>query len=482
MTQLVLQESKEHSPAAAAMVTDGFQPRAAWQLARLLFVGLPLLRFFFLLGLILVPVAVIGYQYSRAFAFGIAIYLCITALGIPYIGAVPQLRKLLSNQRLCLLPGFAFSCVMLVLLLATLLAAALPLAMWICGVPISGSTLGMHIFTVATLYAGFTYAGMSWSRGNWLFSILPMLLLGGVHLLNRNVPGWWLYPPVQLGSFGLSVAAWAWALIALRGRQRFGSVLQGSLQAAGSGNDYQQQIAYQPWLYRLQQMPSPETLLLGFPGSWRGRVQNFAFILLLSPLICAGLFWFLGRIGKGMASWFDLLLLFHFFMTAFMPFAWGELAARSRSLWLRHGSQRASLWQFLEAQLWRNYLLMFAFSALLASLKLLHVDTPEQRPSVLLLLALAYGGALHNGYYSLMVRLRHWNVWQQILYFSLLIPGLGLLVITLRESLPAAWALVGSPVLLLLAAGYRHLAKHSFRQVDWLKLKPLRLSRNTAGG
>jgi hypothetical protein len=194
MNAATLAQASGLPPASGTAISDGFQGRGAWQLARLVFFGLPLFRFFTAAGLLLIPVAVIGYQYSALFAFGISMYLCITMLGIPYVGAIPQLRRLLSNQRLVLLPGFAYTCVLLALFLAALLALSLPLAIWICDIPRPAGVIGLYIFTLATIYAAFVWFGMTTHNAANSFGILPLLFVGAMQVLSKSFPGWWLHP------------------------------------------------------------------------------------------------------------------------------------------------------------------------------------------------------------------------------------------------------------------------------------------------
>lgn len=481
MNAATLAQASGLPSASGTTITDGFQMRGAWQLVKLVFLGLPLFRFFTVLGLLLIPVALIGYQYSRILAFGISIYLCITILGIPYAGAVPQLRRLLSNQRLTLLPGIAFTSVLLALLLATLLAISLPFAMWVCDIPQPVGAIGLRIFTIATIYAAFTWFGMTNRTAAYSFGILPLLFLGTLQVLNSNFPGWWQQPAVVFGSFGASILAWLWALLALRGRQRFATLSLSMSQSGSAGTDYQQQLSYQPWLYRVRSVPSAATVLLGYPGDWRGRLESVGFSLILMPAIFASLAWFLGRDDRHSGEWLEMFVFMHLAITAFTPFAWGELTARSRCLWLRHGGTRASLWQFLEGQLRLSFLFMTACSSIMVMLVTTVGERVDSRIFLLALL-LTLSSMLHNACYSVMVRLRHWAAWMQIVYMIVLTTALAFGVYWLHAYVPAAWSLLVSPILVVLALVYRSLAKGSFVQVDWLRLKPLVVSRNTAAG
>jgi hypothetical protein len=465
---------------------EGFHWQGALPLANYLLTGLPLLRFFTFAGLVLLALAVIAWPFSRIVAFGLAMWGGMFLVGFPYLGAATQLRVLVANRRLGLLPGFAFTCTLLLLAWTTLLAVLFPLIILLCGIQLETELVALRIFIIATLFSIFSCALLRSRRLPMVTSTLPLAGLGALYWLNRIAPGWWFNPQVALALFSLCVTAWAVMLFAVRGRQHFARVRPVPVFAAGFipagvGQDNQEQYDWQPWLFPQRSLPPAATLLLGHAGDWRGRCQHLGVILLLSPAFCATLLWFVFRTGTVRSIWLDIFLFLHLCIAGILPLIWGELAARTRWLWLRHGTQRDNLWQALERELWRN-LLLLAMSTTVAGLQLWLVDMAGWARTAGLFLVLPLGGGLHNAYFSIMVRTRLWAGWLQVVGMLAVVSTLAVLAFVMRGSPPGTWVLAATTILLTLAAIYRSLARGSFAQVDWLRLKPLAVSRNTAAG
>lgn len=460
-----------HAPAHA-----GVHPHGLLQLARLVFLGLPLFRFFTLLGLGLLPVAVIGWFFSPLFAFGVGIYLWICVLFLPYIIAPPMLRSLLGQRRLGLVPGFAFNCGLLLLLMVLALSAA-PLLAWLAGIP-NTSLLGLRVFIAASAYTGLLMLILPSRHAPALFATLPIMIFLGLRLLAPRLLPLWFNPALLLVLFAVAVAGWALWLLRLRGPHQLAPVQQQFSGSAVAGRDYQQALQLQPWLYRFHRPPAAPSLLLGHPAGWGGRALQIAHLVLMSPLLCTAMIWLMGNADDGAQAPLKLFFLFHLGMIAFVTFSWGELPARARLLWLRLDGDRRAQWAFLERQLWCSYAVMTGITLTLLLTATLLTDMVSTWPWAVLALA----ASLHNGYFGVLQRLRGWSGWTQLLYLLLtsgIIGACTALAYGLQFAQPA---LAAVPVLLALTWLYRHLAAARFATVDWLKLKPARLSRNTAAG
>lgn len=461
---------------ALPLASDGVNPRGLLQLATCIQSALPLLSYLALLGLLLLPVAVWAWFQARTpvLGFGIGLLACGFSLGLPFLVAPMLLRGMLGQRSLALAPGFAFNCGLL-LLLWTLVLAALPLLVaWLCRIPVGG-LLGLRVFLVLSGYV----ALMTWMLGSprvqLLFSVVPLLLFLGVQAFAARLAPLWYSPGALLVLGGGALAGWISWLWRLHGRHHFSRLPSHFNSGLNPGQDYRQLLGGQRWMFVLRRFPAAATLLLGHPGSWAGRFLQYGQMVLLTPLLCSTMLWFIERGGPGKA-FLPLLLLFNLGTLTFTPFVFGELAARARCLWLRVDGDRSQLWRFVEQQLLRNYVVLYGISIALATgVLLVHPALGAHWPWAVLVLA----ASLHNGYFSLMARLQHWG-WGQLLYMLPVCGGsAALLALALTRGLPYPALLPVAP-LLLLAWLSRQRAARAFRHVDWLGLKPARLSRNTA--
>lgn len=460
----------------AGVASDGVNPRGLLQLARCIVGARPLLKYLALLGLLLVPAALLLRLWADAprLGFGLGLLGCVLALGLPLLVAPMLLRGLLGQRSLALSPGFPFNCGLLLLLWTLALAAVPALLAWLWDIPIGG-LVGLRLFLGVSLYVGLLTWMLGSPRAPLLFSVVPLLLFLGVQALAARLLPLWYSPGALLLLGGGALAGWAGWLWHLHGRHHFSRLPQQFNGSLDGGQDYRQLLGEQRWLFSLTSEPPAATLLLGHPGSWLGRFLQYGQMLLLTPLLCTTLLWFIELNGPG-KDFLPLLLLFNLATLTFTPFAFGELAARARCLWLRVDGGRSTLWRFVEQQLLRNYVVLFGISVVLASgVLLVHPALAARWPWALLVLV----ASLHNGYFSLLARLQQWS-WGQFLYLLPVCCGsVALFVLATTRGLPHPALLPVAP-LLLLTALCRQRAARAFRRVDWLRLKPARLSRNTA--
>jgi hypothetical protein len=454
-------------------------PRALLYLLHFLFTSHPIIKFVCYTGVFLLPVSLFGYFWSPTFAFGMGIYSYLAILVLPFLVAVVQQRILLGNRRLCLIPGFPLASGLTLLVMTTLLAAFLPLLGSLYGIQHLSSLLGIHVFVCASLYVAVLQFCLISRHALALLSFLPFLLILLIFQLSPYMDLVWRNPALMLLAFLLCLAVWGLALRSLHA----GSSFKAPFQQTGAlllGYDYNQQFAPLSWQPRHSAIPSTPSLLLGFPAALTGRMLNMAANVLVSPLLCGVLMLFMwNSSGKDTPYPLRLFFLLHLFIVAIYPWAWGELAARSRLLWLRLDTDRTQLWQTLERQLWTQYAVMFSYTLAFLLTPLLLEQGPGTLGWYMLLLALS--ASLHNGYLNMLARLEHWNSWVQVLsiisFLCAICVGLGYVAFSDNYG-PLTGISLG---LLPLALWYRQRCKSSFASVDWVKLKPSAYKRGASG-
>lgn len=211
--------------------------------------------------------------------------------------------------------------------------------------------------------------------------------------------------------------------------------------------------------------------MLGFHASFVGRLASMGHILLLSPLMVAFFMTLIGDRNWSAQHYFELVMLVHLFMVASFPWSWGELAPRTRLLWLKLPGRREDFWQSLIGLVCRQYALMFSLTLLLALFVLvLDFAFGQQYLHVLLVV---FATSLHSGYLGLLSRLYYWPGWSQavVMSFTVLVVGLTLVFSLQGQHTLPIWILASTLLLLVLLYHWR--CKRAFLAVDWLRLKPL---------
>lgn len=439
------------------------------KLLYMLMAHLPVVRFLYYSGLLLAAVSLLAWPFSNRAAFGFAIYAWIASLVLPYMVAVPMQRNLIASRRLTFVPKLALASGLALLALALLLSFTLPAVMVLYDVPLPAEQFVPRLFIIASAYTAVLQLCLLSRFGAMLLTGLPLLLVVLGNHYSALLGALWASTGVMLVLLLASIAGWARALQLLATRATFRAPFQPGDPLVLQGDAWQQQHARR-WLPQYGHSSPQETLLHGFHASLAGRLASMVQLLLVSPLVMALVMTLLDERRLSAQHFWPLVLVVHLFMVASIPWSWGELAPRSRLLWLKLPGGRKALWRTVAAVVRRQYALMFSLTLLLALL-VLALDSALALRNLHVLI-LVFATSLHSGYLGLLARLQHWPGWSQALAMSLAVAivGLTLVVNVQAQRSEPIWTLSAGLVLLVLLYHWR--CKRAFLAVDWLRLKP----------
>jgi hypothetical protein len=437
------------------------------------------------LGLLLLALALSTSIYNPYLAFSLAVIAFMNLLGVPYLSAAPAMRKLISNRSLSIMPNFSFRVGLVLLTLTIVTAGFLPLLGWFFAMPGMSFSFALKLFIVISLYTGLMQLLLPSQHAVMGFSLAPFLILFLLNLFEETV--WRLYNNdsfIMMLSFA-TLGLWFYALWILAHKRTFKPAFANSMAGFSQNN----------WIHDAQLLKrfdlgakaSPAgSVLLAYPATIPIRLLNISYLLVVSPLVSAIL---LKLIGFGQEAApasagiepvtapdaLDLFLLFSLFTGCISSWAYGEIGARARLIWLRIGGSRNLLWRRMEAQLWMNIgllscltLVIVLIASLFGKTGLLHYP--------LLIIACAF----YDGYYNLCARVHGWSSLSQAL---VMLTSLGILVASLiatfkNPELNILFVLETGMV--LLAVLFRTLSKIRFNRVDWQVLKPVLNKRTQA--
>jgi hypothetical protein len=422
-------------------------------------------------GLLFLVLALIALLLRKAFSFPLAIMAYLLLLGIPYMVFVFMTRTFISNRRLSMVPGFgiAFG---LALLLYTLAAAFTPaLIFQLYSIPNSSIWMGFRIMIFASLYLWLIQYCLISRYGLVLSTTAPVAVIilvnyGGAYfamMMGLHERLLLLFVAVMLG--------WWYALLQLSRRRDFQPARINPLQNQNA-QDYQMHGAALR-MVNLGGKASPQTtLLLAYFASWSNRLMNLAFTILASPLLAAVIITLINRSNARTPPMdgLNIYLLFGLVIACSLSWTYGELAARTRLLWLRSGKDRQALWQVLEREVLTNLVLTWCLTGISAVFIGLFTDKT-------LTLLLCYqltiiAASLHNAYLHMNAKINNWGNFAQMLAMIL---STSVLILVLLYSLFNRIALpviVMDILMLALTLAYRQAARKGFARVDWLVLQP----------
>lgn len=445
-------------------------PGGLLHLLQFLFTSNSLIKFLSIGGCIVLPLALLSWFASKYFAYGLVIYIYIASLVLPYLLLAPATSLLLGSRRLALIPGFAFTAGIASFLLTALLAGIMPLFTWMLGITGVSPLLGVTIFVTASLYTAIMHFCLSSRYAPLLASSIPVAIVIGFFLIEERTGGLISRPASMLSLFILCIFGWLLALRRLYVRNSFKGMYRVQNTGLSRDYDYTRDSISGDWLFAGRNIPAASSLLLAYPATVPGRLVNTLATMLISPVMCALFLTILSLDEEPGLGFFSMLIIFNLFMSAFYPWAWGELLARGRLLWLRMAGDRSRFWRFIEGQIVVNYASMFSISVLLYALAWLlpALDAPG---AIFLLLSISAG--LHNGYFNIMARARHWASWMQALGMILTLAATGAALVYAIKTEDYLFLQLLCPLLLMLTFVYRGSARRAFDEVDWLRLKPV---------
>lgn len=405
-------------------------------------------------------------------------YACFVFLFLTPNAAAPfQLRALLSKKQYYLVPGLRLALGIGLFLQVAVMALFIPVSTALLGMTAKGFSyidMGLFMFILAGVYNGIVQISFHSVRRTILIAWIPW----GVFQLAWQFPEQtavflhtpWLLIPVIL----LCLAGWGHGLNIARKQVLF----RGLGWNGANGNAPHQG---EPWfdhgkLATIRTVSG--TLLRGAPDGHWATLMRSAFLVvfipslpaILSPLIVTLVTLFNGETKYGYQPVPYIYMVFCAALTGLPPAGMGELAARTRYLWLRWGSDRLSHWRHLEFNLLRSLAYTFALVVLVSMVVLLpFADNTLVFNFPLFTLSLA----LFNTYLGLFTKIYRWP--------GFLIGVIGLVSFIFMVSSAGASLVTGNfdsvhfreGILLLLALFFRFAARRGFLEIDWMRVRPV---------
>ncbi len=403
-------------------------------------------------------------------ALNVAICGFLAAILVPFLVSPAVSRGLLANIRLVLVPGFKFRAGLALLSLHGIAALFIPVAaMLILGVPLD-IRAAMLTFALGSFYSGVVQLILPSRYLIFISSLLPLVVVLAFDRFGPFLASWLSEPPVTYTLFIGALAGWGLCFRKLARHE----VFKPRYKAASN----------EEWLYYgagwlnsqfAERGSSTGSLLLGYSDRLVSRLVRTFFQLLLTPLIALAFMYLIAlKDGNAQAQermiFMDTFLLLILFSVIVANQGYGELAARCRLLWLRHGCTRERQWNLLEGMLFSNLGLGLLFSAG----PLLVVFLLSKLSGILLIhgIVLIVIISLFSAYFRIYSRLRNRAVLEQhiIVGFICVLLGAALLTGIWRGSW--SFLLVCELVLIVLSCLARRGAKRDFAAVDWLRVRP----------
>jgi hypothetical protein len=401
-------------------------------------------------------------------AFGLSVYTFATLLALPYLIAWHPFRVMLSCRRLALIPGFRLQLGFALLLFTLLLAVFMPLASQLFWPGALSPRFAVAVFVGASLFTFVVQWTVASPYAALVFSVGPFVL---IYMTIKLWPLLFLvfHRDASLALVALAGAlGWVLALRTLNTRRDFHPPRKAALNA----RDYIWE-GRSDWLgilignYKGAVKSAEGTLLLGYPDSLPGRFFAMLTLTFWSPMVSMILLYATGFASAtaGSGNMPGMFLGFSLMATIAGGFGNGELAARSRLLWLRRGGTRTDYWQRLEQRVLSDTAVLALIVVPITGVALMMFDAISFDPLTYCLTALACN--VLGNYFSLAARLSQWSLFLQFVIATAMAAGLILGRMVEVLSLPVLVALV-----LGLAWLFRQQALRYFTAVDWAVLRP----------
>ncbi len=423
----------------------------------------------------LLPITLLAGLWSPRLAFALAVWDYVLLLAMPFMLAPRLLRLLLCNRRLLLVPGLASWALLAALLFTLLHSAFIGGFAYLFGIPGEHLRKAVLLFVVSSTYLVVMQYAVTTAWALFVLSLFPLVMVAAVLFVLQG------HALQMLGAdhvVWLAVAAllgWLLAWQRVHTNHHFTPEHRSITHLKGY---HFQHVPVAAWLVAdADAKAAPDaTLLLGFAATTASRLRVLLWHTLLGPAIAT---LFLSQIEFG-SEWayqpgvLDIFLGCSLFPLTFGTYQHLDWVARLRLLWLRRPLDRAGLWRLLERQLWLSIGLLVALAC---TMLLLGLAFTGMRPALLLhypVLVLSFN-ALYS-YYSTGARCSQWS---PLVGFLLSMAGSGLiygglwLAIHSQQLLPLYSLEVGVATLALVL---RQFARQRFSNVDWLRVKPLRVT------
>lgn len=401
--------------------------------------------------------------------------------GIPFLVSVVNARVLLASRQLALLPGFQPG-IGISLLLFALLISTPPalLAPWLLPYPISFLHVLVFIFSLVSAYIGIMQVVLG-SRFNVTLTSYIMIGFGLLMMkFGKSILLFLFQPEVTACIFLLAVIGWCYAFRQLKTKNTFRL------------NPYSPAAVDDPWQNSTgfcmpgvgERIASPAgTLALGYPDGLPGRLLRLAIGFVLIPAFNMLFLSVINKEGENYSPFIIarayLLICVVFAMLS--SFQYSEMAAQTKTLWLRFSSDRSEFWKFIEHTFFQQLQLTGAMLAGIAAIIFSITDLPMIH---LLSISMALIAMTYSTYLTLYCRIHNYKAFSYILNAI----GISAMMVTTMlglfnddEYMPMAYlpSLVVQLVFLGLIFVLRARAKLGFSRIDWLQVKRLKKrSRN----
>jgi len=425
----------------------------------------------------------------KLYPWGLSIYAWFFLLCVPYLFSPAAFRQLLSNRRIALVPWIQVSAGIALFLMTVLLTCLPPLSFvllapdyYVRMVRAFSPNTPLMIFIIGSAYSLVMQKILPLRN----FGLIAAVIFRRIFILlsqyGEVVGGVITDPLFLLAATGTCILGWIGSLVVLsRVYLLRPTAAQGSVAAEGwfSATATSMDLGWSSRRFPGGVATPAGTLLLGYPDGTLIRIKRVLDVSVMSPLLCS-LFMYLVWNREYLAESIipRIFLAISLMATVSVSMDAGELAARIRCLWLRHGGDRPALWHYLEGRLLRNFALYFTGTVAICIAMLAFTGLPG--PLVLFYLVVTTCGSLFCAYLSLGMKINHWPyiavVISIILTLSVIIVSSMLVLLgqgyysgflisptVLYGCIPG-----GFLVLALLLRGY---ARRGFLGIDWLEVK-----------
>lgn len=433
--------------------------------------GLPTLFWVTWLGVGFIAVGALLALSEPAGAFTLMLFGFVIGLALPFLAAAYEFRLLIANRRLGLVPGLRLHAGIAMLFL-TLFVSTLPFAAALLLPRPVDSKFPLLAFT----FASTCVLCIQWLATSRVAIWVPWLFIALVQFpplkqWGSGISGWLMFDgAASLALFGISCVIWVVSLHRLSVRRSFRQPFNRFRSPVGNESRSDRAFPNSPARRAAQEM-TPErndspasALLLGTADRFWARFFRPAIVVLAGTLpVYILLFGF----GKGM-GWPRIVDGFAWYcvpMAMACCLSKGEIAARGRLIWLRHGSGRSRQWRVIETTALIDILPIALLLVALPIVASALASASDLRITEHILAGTS--GCLLATYFGLAGRIHRLSTFSMGAILGGFMGLFGFLFV--RSNFPDPLIALG---VLGVALLFRHVASKGFRTIDWHLVHP----------